>query len=232
MSIRHYAAIWPIIFVLLQYSGPTHAQSGPIRHAPSKNVFLIGDTDHTDRAIPDAITKKMPAFKAVNPDVNCLFLEIDQKKQKVLDDFQRSVSPNLEGLFPEKSQSSLGWTPEVVRTLLLTAMQLKIRVLTWDIDFFSDLGQRILTQSKNLLRSPNDQENIQSFVRDAGEARSRYAANRLDYIYSLGICNQSILVIGSAHLDNQIMGVNTKPVQSYLSLKGFIPVVLSDFLKN
>lgn len=195
------------------------------------DVIIIGDTNHTLPSLRNAVTQSLSDFKQASPSLDCLFLEADARMQPALDAYAKSAHPDYEGtivtahvetLSPlEKSgvvKTNSG-TP-FTKTMLNVAKKDGIRVIAADIDYSSSLGDKIQSASMMISLGVTDQKILENAAKIIADKRSEIFAEKILKAKKAGLCHQSLVVIGIAHMTKTFGNIPVITIQDRLKIGG------------
>ena len=195
------------------------------------DVIIIGDTNHELSTIRDAVAQSLPAFKQSNPSIDCLFIEADARMQPAFDEYARSKRPDYKGTIMQASEDQLSplersgavktnAATAFTESLLKAARSSSIRVIAGDIDFSSDLGDRIQAVSMVMSLGVSDEKTQKTAAQLIIDDRSQLFAQKITESKKSGLCHASIVLIGIGHMIKTFGDVPVVKIQDRVKASG------------
>lgn len=199
--------------------------------ASRADVIIIGDTNHELSTIRDAVAQSLPIFKESNPSLDCLFLEVDSRMQPAFDKYERAQHPDYKGTILQANDDERSPLERsgVIKTnaataftesLLQAAKNEQIHVFAADIDFSTDLGNKIQSASLMASLGASDIKTQEVIGKLMIDERSRLFSQKIIDSKSRGICHTSMAVMGIGHMTKTSGAVPVVTLQERIKSSG------------
>jgi hypothetical protein len=184
----------------------------------SARVIAIADIDHRNADIRKNVANVLTIYKGIDRTFDCLYLEIDRRMQRALDQYEQAAAPDFSRIVsalykvsPRLKTAGLGFNNEIEilnESLLSQARTFGFKIRAGDIDFSSPLGHQIRSIRIDNAMSPISKREAAKGL----EERSRHFADLVASDAANNVCHRSIVVFGSAHFLDRFLNL---PVLSF-----------------